>query len=260
MSLINEALKKAQRERTEEQADLNTLMPGGRPHAGKRPTSLSTQSMVLLGAGVVALFVVCVVATVIWINRPTPGKVAPAKPAIAKAPTETGSPVAIVVPMAGRAKTADSAIETAPVATAPKLTTHLTPAPVSAAPETAPPSMSSARSAPVSDLATTSRVESPQSSSRDLAPSFARAAEPVPAVAAPAVPSGKFDERIQTLVDGFRVAGIRASGSGSKVLLNEKVFKINDIVDRTNGLRLTEVANDRLTFTTADGVTYVKNF
>ncbi|MBC7366266.1 MAG: hypothetical protein H7343_05545 [Undibacterium sp.] len=118
--------------------------------------------------------------------------------------------------------------------------------------------MSSARSPPISDLATPSRAESPPTPARELAPSFARTADPLPTE--PAVIAGKFDERIQTLVDGFRVAGIRASGTGSKVLLNEKVFKINDIVDRTNSLRLTQVTNDSLTFTTPGGVTYVKNF
>ena len=68
------------------------------------------------------------------------------------------------------------------------------------------------------------------------------------------------EARIQTIVDGWRVAGIRSSGNESKVLLNERVYKLNDIVDRTNGLRLTKIASDQLTFTTADGIDYVKTF
>jgi hypothetical protein len=251
MSLINEALKKAQRQRNEEQAELTAPMPGGGSRLSKRTPALSTQSMMLVAAGGIALFVVCVVVTVIWINRPTPGPRAPAKPAIAKTRAELSPSIPIIVPLAGRAQTAEPIAEASPVATAPKLVTNLTPAPV-------PVTMSSARSAPTSDLATSSRSDASAAAPRELAPSFARPADIQPP--APMTAAGKFDERMQTLVDGFRVSGIRASGSGSKVLLNEKVYKVNDIVDRTNGLRLTQVARDRLTFATPDGVTYVKNF
>ena len=71
---------------------------------------------------------------------------------------------------------------------------------------------------------------------------------------------GKFQESIQTLVDALRVSGIRAAGNDSKVMINERVYKLNDIVDRPNNLRLTKVASDGLMFTTPDGVTYEKTF
>ncbi len=251
MSLINEALKKAQRQRNEEQAELTAPMPGGGSRLSKRANALSTQSIVLLAAGGIALFVVCVVVTVIWINRPEPGKPAANKPVTTKTGAEPSPTIPIVVPLAGRAKTAEATAEASPVAAAPKLVTGVAPAAV-------PSTMSAARSAPVSDLATSARSDASSAATRELAPSFARPTDPAPP--APATSAGKFDERIQTLVDGFRVSGIRASGSGSKVLLNEKVYKVNDIVDRANGLRLTQVANDALTFATPDGVTYVKNF
>jgi len=255
MSLINDALKKAQRQRNEE-AELAAPMPGGGRRPSKRGTALSTQSIVVLATVGIALFVVCVVVSVIWINRPAPTKPLPAKSAVTKTASEAPTPAPIVVPLAGGAKTAEPVVATVTVPTAPAVgKPALAQLPAAA---TAAPTMSSARSAPVSDLASSSRTDESPTAPRELAPSFARAADPVPSPTAPN--SGKFDERIQALVDGFRVAGIRASGTGSKVLLNEKVFKINDVVDRTNSLRLTQVANDRLTFTTPDGVTYVKNF
>jgi hypothetical protein len=189
MSLINDALRKAQRERTGPPSDFGGTSPAGGPRSGRRGSGPSTQTIVLIAGGAVALFVVCVVLAVIVINRPSAPPVAVAKPAPAKPVVDPAAPAPIVV--------------------LPKL-----PEPV-----------------------------------------------PAPAPAAPVKPPvGKFEERIQTLVDSFRVAGIRSSGADSKVLLNERVYRLNDIVDRVNGLRLTQVGSDSLTFTTADGTVYVKSF
>ena len=54
--------------------------------------------------------------------------------------------------------------------------------------------------------------------------------------------------------------GIRSSGNESKVLMNDRVYRVNDIVDRNLGVKLTKVAPDSLTFTDANGATYVKYF
>ena len=42
--------------------------------------------------------------------------------------------------------------------------------------------------------------------------------------------------------------------------MNDRVYRVNDVVDRTLGVRLTKVSTDSLTFTDANGVTYVKYF
>jgi hypothetical protein len=42
--------------------------------------------------------------------------------------------------------------------------------------------------------------------------------------------------------------------------MNDRVFRVNDIVERTFGLRLTKVDTNSLTFTDAGGAVYVKNF
>ena len=73
---------------------------------------------------------------------------------------------------------------------------------------------------------------------------------------APAKP----DDRVTAFVEGVKVTGIRSSGSESRVLMNERVYRVNDIVDRTLGVRLVKVAVDSLTFADANGVTYVKYF
>ena len=61
-------------------------------------------------------------------------------------------------------------------------------------------------------------------------------------------------------VDAIKVAGIRPSGTDSRVLMNDRVFRVNEIVERNFGLRLTRVEPNSLTFTDANGAIYVKNF
>jgi hypothetical protein len=68
------------------------------------------------------------------------------------------------------------------------------------------------------------------------------------------------DLRIQTFVDSIKVGGIRSSGAESKVLMNDHVYRVNDIVDRSLNLRLTEVRSDSLTFVDENGATYTKSF
>jgi hypothetical protein len=77
-----------------------------------------------------------------------------------------------------------------------------------------------------------------------------------PTAAVPAKPS----EAILLYIDQLRVMGVRSSGSDSKVLMNDRVYRVNDIVERTLGLRLTAVEPGRLTFVDAQGAAYLKNF
>jgi len=65
---------------------------------------------------------------------------------------------------------------------------------------------------------------------------------------------------IQGIVDRFRVSGVRAAGADSKALVDGHVYKINEMIDRTIGLRLVKVDADHLTFVDAQGDTYVKSF
>ncbi len=45
-----------------------------------------------------------------------------------------------------------------------------------------------------------------------------------------------------------------------KVLMNDRFYRVNDIVERKLGVRLITVAAESLTFADANGVTYVKYF
>jgi hypothetical protein len=68
------------------------------------------------------------------------------------------------------------------------------------------------------------------------------------------------DERVAAFVETIRVTGIRSSGAESRVLMNERVYRVNDIVDRTLGVKLIKASAESLTFSDARGVKYEKRF
>jgi hypothetical protein len=81
---------------------------------------------------------------------------------------------------------------------------------------------------------------------------------PPSASSAPLDPS-KPDPKILAYLDALQVAGVRVSGTSNKVLMNDRVFRENEIVDHLLGLRLKKVESDMLTFVDERGVIYTKN-
>lgn len=223
MSLINEALKKAQRQRNQPGAlDAESGSSSAHPVA-KRGAPLRAQTVLILFAASAALIVVSVVLTVYLVNRPTPAPTAPAHPRTVAPPPanlDTPSPVIVAPPLAPP------------------------PAPAAAAVTAV------STSAPTSAAADTPATASPAHSTSAVPPSPA----PAPASAVVDVAAA------QNFVDAIRVTGIRSSGNESKVLMNDRVYRVNDIVERTLGLKLIKVSSDALTFADPNGATYVKNF
>ncbi len=68
------------------------------------------------------------------------------------------------------------------------------------------------------------------------------------------------NDLIQGIVDRFHISGVRSAGADSKALVDGHVYRVNDIMDRSVGLKLAKVESDHLTFVDADGNTYVKSF
>src|SRR4051812_1589861 len=101
MSLINEALKKAQRQRSEDQASL-APMPGGGGTIAKRGQPRSANSILLLGGAALALVIVSVGITIYFFSRSKSSS----PPVIASTPTtaETPKPVATRAPPAPATK------------------------------------------------------------------------------------------------------------------------------------------------------------
>ena len=91
-------------------------------------------------------------------------------------------------------------------------------------------------------------------------PPIVRAEEP-PAASHAASPAPQSrNELIQGIVDRFHVSGARAAGADSKALIDGHVYKVNEVIDRSVGLKLLKVDPDHLTFVDADGGTYTKSY
>lgn len=225
MSLINDALKKAQRLRTEESAGDTAGTPEGGPAVAKRRQPKSANATVMIAVGALVLVAISIAITAWWLTRP----VSPAEPPAAKpAPAED--------------------VAAAP---APKLEL---PGVVSTTP--------SAAAASKPEPSTAAETATASSATDSVAAAATPAAtEPVVAPVPPAPqPKPQPDERVRHFIDSLRVAGVNASGTSSKVLMNDHVYRVNQLVDPDLGVRLTKVSSDSLTFTDRNGVTYVKYF
>jgi hypothetical protein len=253
MSLINEALKKAQRLRNEDTADSSISGLTGGIGVVRRGTPHTANTLVLVGSGALVLVVLSVVFTVYLLNRTstppvtvatssTTVKPAPAAPA-SLAGTEPTAP-AIVVPRIAIPATPNSA-----------------PAEKSAVPPAAATAvLSSALSVPTAPAQTAIVTATPSAILPPPAPAVVTPAPPVQTAPVPALAPDTPDERITAFVESVRVTGIRSSGAESRVLMNERVYRVNDIVERTMNIRLIKAAADSLTFSDPRGVIYVKRF
>jgi hypothetical protein len=226
VSLINDALKKAARQRAQETDGLPPMPGGGYSRGPARGGAKKTQTMILVGGGAVVLVVVSVVLTGIMMNKGAPEAKPVAFAVTTPVPTPAAAAPKIVVQPAQVAITLPQA---APIAQAPVPTALPTSTPVPIV-----------REEPAA------------------APAVVQAA-PTPAPTAPPAATLQPDQ-IQNLVDNYHISGVRAAGAGSKALIDGHVYKVNDLVDRLIGLRLVKVEEDRLTFTDRTGTTYVRTF
>jgi len=262
MSLINEALKKAQRQRHEEPGESATaaalpvlaptsVAPAAEAAPVRRGKTSGANSLLLIGSGAVVLVVLSVVVTVVLSNRSAPsGLSAPAATVAAARPSPAVPPAAAANP----------AVESPP----PPLTPPVLTPPVVQAPAPAPAAASAVSSPPPTPApaATPTPVApTPAASAPIVSTPALPAAEPAPAPVTPAPAAGpaRPDERIAHFVEAIKVTGIRSSGAESRVLMNDRVYRVNDTVERTLGVKLTKVEADQLTFADANGLVYVKS-
>ncbi len=242
MSLINEALKKAQRERGDTPpgppsvtADL--LSPASPPRVTARAAPKPAVPVaMLLGGGVVLLILVSLaLAIAFWPKSPEPTPIIRTARSI---PAATPPQVTVPAP-------------TTSFATPTVLTTPVVPIP-----------------APPPALPAVVTIKSPDAPAQNAAVAAAipLAAVTVPAAqannappTAPVAPSGP-NPRITALIDSYRVTGILVSGNPPKVLMNGQVYKPSDIVDHSLGVRITQISVHTLTFVDANGQEYIKSF
>jgi hypothetical protein len=244
MSLINEALKKAQKQRTGDTPSL-TSMPGVGGESASRiarrgkPAGFNTL-LLRLGLGVGALAIV-IVGAVLILRRPAPAP----NPATTFTPLPAAPASATITPAA------------APQPAEVPLVTAAAPAPTPAVVVTpnSPPVRASAAVTPAVAPVVLAPVETPkpvETATIQLAP------EPVKP-AAPGV-TRKLEPRAINFVNSIRVAGIRASASDSKVLMNDRVYRVGDTVEAEMGLKLAGITANSLTFEDENGGRFTRNF
>jgi hypothetical protein len=193
MSLINDALKKAQRDRGESSTQSGLrAQTGTAPSRGPaRPSAY--RRLAVISAGVVFGLLIIVVASVLL--RPSP----------AQAPLAMESP---------------SSPPSTPLPRADANTSSTEPS--------APP------------LVEISTIEAP--------------------TAAPSSHPGRPSLRMINTVEAFRISGVRASATDSKVVMNGRVYQVGDIVDHEQGIRITAVTANSVVFEDESGAPYTRKF
>lgn len=257
MSLINDALKKAQRDR-DPAAPTAALGFGS---AGRSRTRTPAQHWLLvLGSGALVLVVLSVAFTLLWTTPDTPPrKTATAAPAARPASTDPApDPAPAVVPVLPPARPAPAETPPAAVAAASELPSPtVTAAPTSSVPTAAPaqPEAPAAVSKPPEpDTPDSPARAAPYPETQASAPS---PVSPTAARAAPLVP--RPDEKVAAYIGTLRVAGVHALGEESRVLINERVYRVNEVIERNLGIQLVLIEPGRLHFVDGRGVTYVKH-
>ena len=120
-------------------------------------------------------------------------------------------------------------------------TTPVTPAPTEATPAPAPEPAATTTSEPV-PAAAPAAVTTPQIRIASIDEDTAAARETA----------------AYSVINAMRISGIRGTGTDSRVLIDGRVYRINSVVDRTLGLRLTAVEADRLLFTDSRGTVFTR--
>ncbi len=250
MSLINDALKKAQRQHSE--GTVPAQPPSTPPVAGdstgplqrvarrEKPPAFQSQ-LVLVGIGAGAVVVLLAVGAFFYFRSSG----AALKPVIAAqtAPAQTPGP-SLPVAAPAVAVPPPAVVQPAPVTVADQ--TKAMPAPV--APPAATLPAVAAAPAPTSDTGAIAN----QAGSEPDAPNSVQASKPNE--------HPKPSNRMVAVIESLKVTGIRSAGPDSKVLMNDRVYRLNDIVDHELGIRLTAVAGKTLTFEDDHGVAYSRTF
>ncbi len=238
MSLINEALKKAQRQRSLDSAPLSSA-PSGiaaaavSTHVRAASHRRRNHAPVWFGLG---LLVLGAGATVLIMRY---GFVS--EPAVAASPAPATSPAA--------------ATNVAPVSPPPAPMTT-TPAPVAETPSIMLPPMAANTPPPAPATA-------PAPAAATIPPAAAApVAEPPVAVVPlpPAATPAEQEARVYEFLSTARLTGVRGVDNNARVLMNERVYRLNDVVDVPLGLRISAVRPGLLVFTDVMGKTYEKPY
>lgn len=264
MSLINEALKKAQKQRAHEPLTASTGAPPP-PRVAKRKEPMPAQTLVIIGS-LCLLLIVALGAGAWYIFKESSTQIAATSSRTV--PATNGPAVTNPAPAPEAAASTVTLPQTLPQAAAtPGIASSATPAPAisNPSPTSAAIPATGTSTSPALPAATGPHAPAESQPPQPAAVASLPGASPAP-VDVIQITSADLKRSIPpnpqalAVVDTFKVSGIRASASDPKVLLNDRVFRLNDIVERTYGLKLTEVHADRLLFIDDAGAVYTKTF
>lgn len=247
MSLINDALKKAQKQRTGEAPPLAGMPSIGGESPGriaKRAKPASFNALFLrVGLGAGALLIVIGVGAYYAFRSPSQ------QTAAARAPVHAPAPA--VQPPGEPAVGSTKPVEPAP-------TFNL---PIAAPPVVVPPAPEPTvhQPAPEPVAATPPPAVKPKDEPRPRA-TGAAAKPAVPAPPAEPAAAAKMESKAVGYIENLRIAGIRASATDSKVLMNDRVYRVGDIVEHELGLKLIGITSSSMTFEDERGARYTRNF
>jgi hypothetical protein len=260
MSLINEALKKAQKQRTGETTPLPAIGGESAERIARRNKPAGFNKLLLYLGGGGAAIAVLVVVGVLLLRK------SPSTPAPSPAPAASPAPVSVAAtPVVKPAEAAPIPATPAPTV-AQAAPTSPAPTPVAVVPVLTPPvekvSAKIEPPAPVVLAEAPKPVVTPAPAASvkvTAAPAVTLAEPPKAEPAKPALP-GKLETRAINYIESIHVAGIRASSTDAKVLMNDRVYRIGSIVERDLGLKLTGITANSLTFEDEHGATYTRTF
>jgi len=254
MSLINEALKRAQRQRGDTVPPLppaagapppspvppTAPVPFARSLSQPRRPRASARGLVLPAAGAGLLLVA---GLVIWVFFWPVVPVPPAIPGHPSQPVAQTAPAAPVNPSPAAETKAAPAADLTTVALAPPATTFAPAAPIAPVEnQPAPPTPPPVLAVPVAPVL--------------VAPSAPPASVIVNPVAPPIASTPMADPRVNAFLDALHVTAILPSATSPKVIMNGQIYRLNDVVDRPTGLRITKITGNSLAFRDAAGFEY----
>ncbi len=264
MSLINEALKKAQRNRDPHPSiagpGASDPLPGPPIYAKPRSHFAHPLLVALATVGVCALLGG---GAYVWINRPAAQQAAGTSVVSVSPSGAPGAVPASAAAPAGSASSADPVVSlstgvAAPTSSAPDAAPVASEAPVisaSAAPASGAPAVITV--APAQQPAVAEPVVTPAPVVGSANPGVQPAATGTATRVTPSVPTE--NPAAVAFIEALRVTGVRASASDPKVLMNDRVYRQQDIVHRELNLRLIRIEPHTLTFTDDSGFVYTKS-
>ena len=254
MSLINDALKKAQKQRTGEAPILASLPSVG----GQSAASISRRSksggpnplLVWAGAGAGVLLL----AVGSWFAlRSTPEDRAQKTENSPRQPASTQSSVV------SNQSSGPSTVYRPPATETPAPVSFVLPIAQPPKVETVAGVQKNADKEPrttVAQAPTSSPVAKPPDEPRH---STASAGGPSSDTSAAATqPALKLENRAVQFIDNIKVAGIRASATDAKVLMNDRVYRLGSVVEADLGLKLVGITANSLTFEDERGARYTR--